>query len=49
VRQRLFGTDAVAPPRTRIPSVFLPLDEDPGVEEVDEVVVADPAAETVES
>ncbi|HZB66555.1 MAG TPA: CDP-diacylglycerol--serine O-phosphatidyltransferase [Ornithinibacter sp.] len=49
VRQRLFGTDAVAPPRTRIPSVFLPLDEDPGVEEVDEVVVADTAAETVES
>ena len=37
VRERLFGADAVAPPRTRMPSVFLPLDESE-VDEVDEVV-----------
>ncbi|MGL5866491.1 MAG: CDP-diacylglycerol--serine O-phosphatidyltransferase [Dermatophilaceae bacterium] len=28
VRERLLGPDAVAPPRPRLPSVFLPLDED---------------------
>ena len=32
LRERLLGPDAVAPPRTRMPSVFLPLDED---EEID--------------
>ena len=28
LRERLFGTDSVAPPRRRMPSVFLPLAED---------------------
>jgi CDP-diacylglycerol--serine O-phosphatidyltransferase len=32
LRERLLGPDAVAPPRTRMPSVFLPLDAD---EEID--------------
>ncbi|WP_377642714.1 CDP-diacylglycerol--serine O-phosphatidyltransferase [Oryzobacter terrae] len=35
VRERLFGTGSVAPPRTRMPSVFLPIDED--AEEDDEL------------
>lgn len=28
LRERLFGAESVAPPRTRMPSVFLPLEED---------------------
>jgi CDP-diacylglycerol---serine O-phosphatidyltransferase len=32
LRERLLGPDAVAPPRTRMPSVFLPLDEDEGID-----------------
>ena len=28
VRERLLGADAVAPPRRRMPSVFLPLDDE---------------------
>lgn len=32
LRERLFGPDAVAPPRTRIPSVFLPIDADDDVD-----------------
>ena len=32
LRERLLGPDSVAPPRTRMPSVFLPLDEDDDVD-----------------
>ncbi len=32
IRERLLGADSVAPPRTRMPSVFLPLDEDDEVD-----------------
>lgn len=32
IRERLLGADSVAPPRTRMPSVFLPLDEDDDVD-----------------
>ena len=43
LRERLLGTDAVAPPRLRMPSVFLDLDEDE-VDEVDEVIEVDGVA-----
>jgi hypothetical protein len=43
LRERLLGTDAVAPPRLRMPSVFLDLDEDE-VDEVDEVLEVDGVA-----
>jgi CDP-diacylglycerol--serine O-phosphatidyltransferase len=37
LRERLFGSASVAPPRTRMPSVFLPLDDaDDGDDEGDE-------------
>jgi CDP-diacylglycerol--serine O-phosphatidyltransferase len=32
IRERLLGAESVAPPRTRMPSVFLPLDEDDEVD-----------------
>lgn len=35
LRERLLGPDAVAPPRPRLPSVFLPLDEDDDAQEDD--------------
>ncbi|MGL5851488.1 MAG: CDP-diacylglycerol--serine O-phosphatidyltransferase [Phycicoccus sp.] len=38
IRGRLLGPDAVAPPRPRLPSVFLPLDEDEDDEAVETVV-----------
>lgn len=38
LRERLLGPESIAPPRTRMPSVFLPLEED------DEVDGAQPAA-----
>ncbi|HYN66064.1 MAG TPA: CDP-diacylglycerol--serine O-phosphatidyltransferase [Ornithinibacter sp.] len=43
VRERLLGSESVAPPRTRMPSVFLPLDEDDDVDgtQPDDVVVED--------
>jgi CDP-diacylglycerol--serine O-phosphatidyltransferase len=49
LRERWFGHDSVAPPRRRMPSVFLPIDEDDAVDappwpdEEDEVAGADPA------
>ncbi|MBR7742229.1 CDP-diacylglycerol--serine O-phosphatidyltransferase [Phycicoccus sp. BSK3Z-2] len=33
VRERLFGADAVAPPRRRLPSVLLPIDADDAVDD----------------
>ena len=41
LRERVLGPDSVAPPRTRMPSVFLPLDED---DEIDGGVDATEAA-----
>ncbi|MGG5257218.1 CDP-diacylglycerol--serine O-phosphatidyltransferase [Phycicoccus avicenniae] len=32
LRERLFGHDSVAPPRSRMPSVFLPIDEDDDID-----------------
>ncbi|NHA69057.1 CDP-diacylglycerol--serine O-phosphatidyltransferase [Phycicoccus flavus] len=32
LRERLFGADSVAPPRSRMPSVLLPIDEDDGLD-----------------
>jgi CDP-diacylglycerol--serine O-phosphatidyltransferase len=46
LRERLFGPDSVAPPRHRLPSVFLPFGEDddvdgPGAEDVESEEVVD--------
>ena len=36
IRRRLFGPDSVAPPRHKLPSVFMPIDDDEDDEEDDE-------------
>ncbi|WP_392542024.1 CDP-diacylglycerol--serine O-phosphatidyltransferase [Oryzobacter telluris] len=48
VRERLFGAGSVAPPRTRMPSVFLPIDEDAEEDDGEEEDVEAPAEGHVE-
>ncbi len=36
IRRRLFGSDSVAPPRHKLPSVFLPIDDDEDDDEYEE-------------
>lgn len=48
VRERLLGAGSVAPPRRRMPSVFLPLDDEEGEDDAvdeDDVVDEDPVEE----
>ena len=54
LRRRWLGPDAVAPPRTRLPSVIMPIEADPGVDGdqaivVVENVVASPGTEEDEA
>ncbi|HKX69278.1 MAG TPA: hypothetical protein VJN29_18840, partial [Intrasporangium sp.] len=44
IRRRWMGPDSVAPPRTRLPSVIMPVDADPRVDGDQAVMVEDVVA-----